>query len=888
MSPKPARSKPEEHLLPTSAAAKREAAARHGNLKALVETKGAEQAKESRIHWHPLWMALLLASMAQVAIHFEYLSVGALLYLISMVGMAMWASRNPAWKDAFSQQSRLPVRAEKILLAMLILVVLVTRFYDLGYRVYALESDESKWTAQSWYSVLLGEEYGEFHDKHYIYLPVDFWVRAVFLYLFGVHYASARFESALISIVAVIFLYLLARRLLENPLVALLSTLLYGLSFGELTASHQALHHSPIALWMAPGLYFLLSAIQSKEKWRFQVSGILMALGMLTYDTFLPTAAFALVCLTVQGIYEIAKKKAAAKDWLLYLALTAWPITITYAFFTHRYLVERYSGYYYQYLPNLSTISLADSAARLLQGGTAVWRTTFFRVAADQYLDWTGPLVNPWLLPWVAVGLGYTLWNIRQSRYLFLAVFYLFQILPATLMNIPYPRILYPTLAPLTLWGALGLWMGYVALRSKQGSARWGRLALAVFSLAIGAILIQDYRIFTSALHIPEERVVRRELADFSTASAEEAGMLLCPYLPSQHDPLEIESNVILFSVSGAHRVDLEQARQKYRQLEASQLMLTLWQMRHLPGLDILFEKNAPTHQQDRLASLQAVLTCYPQTQLTRRGRFFDLYHLSAAALSQPRCHTAPLPRALQPVGGISWPANQPVTFAWQTDDVSGSSYEITVERMRSNLQWIEVEHNFQGPGWIVDAKFADGFYGAGFLLDDWQAQPASLDYFLAQAGTYHVWVRFYKRLDNDQQNFLQIANRTFSFAQTGSPLNEWIWQDVGSLDLPGGSLPLSIFRAYGQDAQYSIFVDTLALTTDSSYNPNMDPPWIERFQSGEFSTAGNEYTSPYLLPPGDYRWKVSVFDRDRLVDAMGGRGIKSDYSWFTIVLEGK
>ncbi len=33
----------------------------------------------------------------------------------------------------------------------------------------------------------------------------------------------------------------------------------------------------------------------------------------------------------------------------------------------------------------------------------------------------------------------------------------------------------------------------------------------------------------------------------------------------------------------------------------------------------------------------------------------------------------------------------------------------------------------------------------------------------------------------------------------------------------------------------------------------------------------------PPLLPPSDYRWKVRLFDRDRLVDATGGRGIESD-----------
>ncbi len=830
-----------------------------------------------------LWLALLLAGIAQVWIHFGAVTAGDLTYLASLVCMVMWTIPNPAWRDTFVQPGNLPVRAERMLMGALFVVAIVSRFYDLSYRVYALESDESKWTAQSWYSVILGEDHGEFHSKHYVYLPVDFWVRSIFLRLFGVNYASARIESACISIIAIMFLYFLARRLFGNSLLALLSALLYGFSFGELTASHQALHSSPIELWMMPGLYFLLSASQSKEKWRFQVTGILMALGMLTYDTFLPTAAFTLTWLTGQAIHEVAKKKTGMRDWLVYLALTAWPIALTYGYFTHRYLVERYFSYYYEYFPYFSTLNLANGVARFLQGAAAVWKTTFYPVAADQYLTWQGPLVNPLLLPWVVIGLGYALGNFRQPRYVFLLALYLFQVSIATAMNYPYPRVLYPSLAPLALLGALGLWVLYAILRSMHGLASAGRFSGPVFLLAITIILINDYRIFTSALHTPQEQVVRRELADFSTASTKEVGMILYPYLPNQADPLELESNVMLFTVSGGHEVGLDEARQKYRQIEVSQLLQTLWQMRSQPGLDILFKKDAPTHQQDRLASLHAVLTFYPQTELIRSGRFFDLYRVPAPALSRPRCYTLPAPRGLQPSNGTRLPANRPVTFAWKTDDINGSSYEISIERLRSNLQWIEAEQNFQGTGWIIDAKFADGFHRSGFLLDSWQVERAHLNYTLPQAGQYHVWVRFYKRLDNDQQNFLEIAARSVPFAQNGNPLDQWIWQEAGLFDLPSGPLPMSLFRTYGKDEQYSIFVDTLLLTTDSSYNPNVDPPWLERVQSGEFSTAGNEYTFPHLLPPGEYRWKVRMFDQNGLVDDLGARGIESDWSWFTI-----
>jgi hypothetical protein len=829
--------------------------------------------------------ALALAVAAQLLIYNQSILSGFLLYLASAAWLFGWAARNPAWKDAFAHQLNVPIRTEALLFAILVLATIFTRFYDLKYRVYALESDESKWTAQSWYSTILRTDHGEFHTRHYRFVPVDFWVRSIFLRIFGVSYPSARLESAVISVIAVIFLYLFVRSLLESPAVAFLSALLYGFSFAELTASHQALHHSPVELWLMPGLYALVVTIQSKKRWHFQLTGILMALGMLTYETFLPTAGFAALYLFWQAWREIAGQKDTLVNWLINLGLMAWPMLLAYSFFTHGYLLDRYTWYYNELLPDLSSAHALDSLNRLLHSAGAAWISTFAQVSADQFIDWGGPLVNPMLLPFVVAGFVYTLWNIRQPGYAFLLLFYVFQIIPGPILFAsPYPRVLYTSLAALMIWGALGLWALYAALRALLGTNFLQQLATPVFLLILLAILANDYRIFTSSLFVPEEQNRRRELADLTTTSAKNVEMILFPYAPYQNNAAQLESNVIRFSVGGARGVGLE-ANQNYRQLEFPQLLPTLWEMRALPGLDIIFEKKPPSIQDDRDTYLQTVLTCYPHTELAGPGRYFDVYHIPAQSLAQPHCYTlANRPLTLEPWNASQASGKQPITLSWEAAGIPYNSFEVTLERTIPDLHWIEVENNFQGTGWTIDSGLANDYHGTGFLLDGWEAGQATFSYFLPREGTYHAWVRYYKRQDTDQQTFITLSGKAIPFAENGGLLYEWVWQDLGAHNLPSKPLQIGLSRTYPNEAYYSIFVDTLLLTSAAQYNPNTDSITLDEYRSGEITSTASQFTLPVSLPPGDYRWMVRLFDEDRLVDSQGARGIESDFNSFTIV----
>ncbi|MFZ5879119.1 MAG: glycosyltransferase family 39 protein, partial [Chloroflexota bacterium] len=165
-----------------------------------------------------LWLvgAVVLALGAQVLIQNEKVPFGVLAYLLSAAGLILWARLHPKWTSVLANQVRLTRRGETIALAVLILASIALRFFDLKSRVYGLEADETKWTVQAWYSAILRLDVGEFAGMHYNALPVDFWVRSFFLRLFGLDFISARIESAVLSLVSVICLYLLVRLLTSS------------------------------------------------------------------------------------------------------------------------------------------------------------------------------------------------------------------------------------------------------------------------------------------------------------------------------------------------------------------------------------------------------------------------------------------------------------------------------------------------------------------------------------------------------------------------------------------------------------------------------------------------------------------------------------------------
>jgi hypothetical protein len=120
------------------------------------------------------------------------------------------------------------------------------------------------------------------------------------------------------------------------------------------------------------------------------------------------------------------------------------------------------------------------------------------------------------------------------------------------------------------------------------------------------------------------------------------------------------------------------------------------------------------------------------------------------------------------------------------------------------------------------------------------------------------------------------IAGQSLEFAENGTVLDEWIWKDLGVLELRAGPLPLTLSRAYGQDEQYSIFVDALAISADLTFDPAGQSLWEPVRTTDEIEAPRSDYTLTDGLPPAVYRWTVRIFDGSRLVDSHAARGVES------------
>ncbi len=219
----------------------------------------------------------------------------------------------------------------------------------------------------------------------------------------------------------------------------------------------------------------------------------------------------------------------------------------------------------------------------------------------------------------------------------------------------------------------------------------------------------------------------------------------------------------------------------------------------------------------------------------------------------------------------------------WDTKGLQSTSHILTVDRKESDTFWIEAEDAFSGPGWSKSSEYVNGFSGDGFLFDNWDAATIEYKLLLPKEGQYRIWIRSFKREQNDQVNFITIAGKKTEFASNRNTLNAWVWDDLGSYSLPEGSLPIFLSRIYGKDPEFSVFIDSILVTPDLINPPDQIQIWKNILTTGDISSASAQYSFAEALPPGEYRWKVRIFDGNRLIDSGGAPGVESQTAVFRV-----
>lgn len=841
----------------------------------------------SILHWssfdfaNPAWLlgAIALAALGQMAILSQRFEAGMVLYVLAMALTIYWAYRNPSARERAAESATFNNRAiEIILIAALILASTIARYYQLDKKVYGLEGDETKWTMQVWFSTISGEPRGDF-SHHFADQPVDFWLKSAFMRVFGENFFSARVASASMSLLSIFIFYFLARRLTSKP-VAMLAALFYSFALAELSTARQALHDTPIEFWLIFGYFCIVTAVESRRLWHFAAAGVTLALGMLTYETFYPAPIVAAIYLLMWMIVEW-RKPNERREWIKRIVVTALPFVFVAPQVIH--YIDFRAGYHLLAL-NAATrddASLASIASFLFKNFSELMATLFYQIRwGDSLLRIEAPFINPILLPFIVLGFLYTLWNWRRWNVLFTVIWFAVFALPIPLLGAPWPRVIYPALMPMMLWGALGVWLIFNAARNFY--TRVDRRALPIlFGVFVVATVGNDLRLFTTQLMDPDDRRKRRELYDTVAASTLNTPMIYLPFEPRENDVITQESNLIHFAVGGTRHTSSDSSYY-YQPLILDDVMFNMWEARSTySSIVVVADKTAPTKQDKRNALYATLRRCYPKAQITN-GQFFDTYRFASTDLTSPDCYSARPPKLVQPSKDAALPP-APLTFHWSSDSGAQTSYRLEIEQRRPRLIWIEGESFSADGGWFPEALFADFFSGTGYLTDNWKADKAAYTALVPTSGNYRLWVRSYKRVPNDHRNFISLNNRALEFAENGSTLFRWVWKNMGEFDLAAGANPITLSRTYGVSDQNSVFIDAIALTDDLNYDPERDPSWTPIFDSGDAVSASDTFTMPNPLQAGDYRWRVRVFNGDKLLDASGKLGVASGDGIFSV-----
>jgi len=828
-----------------------------------------------------LSLAILSAILAQIMISSGNSLAGILFYLLSLIGLIIWIRINPGWSHVFANQLQISPLAEKVILSILIATSAIFRFFDLSSRVYGLDLQEIKLTLQSWYSTILMIDKGDLLSTYQLF-PIGFWIRSVFLRIFGVNFLSARIESATLNIVAIILVYFLVRKLFKSKPVALLTTTMYSFSFVVLRTAHQALGEPSTEMWILCTLYFLILGLRERKWWQFQVTGIFLSIGLLTSRLFLPTPVLVILYILGIAIFETLRKRMSVRIWLQFLFATLWPTILVVIIYAQQPTNIRMNLGYATLTEFFNNGMDVSEIFHFLSTNANQLFTTLFShaVVTDSILPLNGHFINPIFLPFVMIGLFNNLKNFSRDYNGIIPLWFLSFIgLGPVAMNLVSPNVLVLVLVPLMIWGALGLWISLGVIRAWFIKSKVN-LAVPIFIIIILAIISSDYHNFISRSPVQSESQRFHELSDFSSNSANTVPKIIYAYEDISNDSLTIETEIITLSLAGKSQIGFD-SENHFNQIPVDTILNSLWDYRNISSLDLFLEKVSNTSDQRPLLSL--ILKCYPRAFLKESGQFYEVYHFDNSSLVQPFCHEDVPPSLVNPPDDSILPSGTPINLTWDNHGVRSTSYLVSLDKKVEGNYWLEAENTFSGSHWITASEFADGFSDNGFLLDEWDAGTAEYTLPVSKTGEYQFWIRTYKRRINDQQNYISINGTLVPFSGDQNPLNEWVWENLGTYSISKGPLSLILSRTYGKDEEYSVFIDALLITSHAITQPDRINIWESARNTIEGLSTSQEYSILEGLPEGEYRWRVRIFNGDSLIDSKGARGLEMPFATFTV-----
>jgi len=828
-----------------------------------------------------LGLGIILALLAQFMLNAKIIFPGIALYMAVAGIILYWIRKNAASALSAINLGHIHKNKEWALLVVVLAIGIFARTYQAGNFPYGIEGDESKWALQAFYSTILQVKQGVF-GHHFEYQPISFYLIGFAMNFFGIDLLAPRFLNATLSCLSLILFYFALRRT-TNPVVALTGTFLYATSFPVLSAGRQALHDTYVEIWINLAFLTLVYGLETQKTWLMLATGITLAIGSLTYETFYPILAIFLG-------YAIIKLLTNSQHWdkkawhlfsILFPVLLISPQVIAY--------ISKRENYHLQAFRNLAKSMNSDSTfigyiSTSQQFLAETLQTLFVSVAyPDSLTRWTGPIVNPWILPFFFIGLVIAVRQIRKKHNLFLVLWFFLGFFGFGALGAGYPRVVFVALMPVYALAGLGMIATLNMARALPlfSVENRDRKLLAGFASLLLILSIYDALIFIN-LPEPANRQQRRELYDTVTTSLQTAPLIILPYTPVMENVIQLESDVLDMLALGIS--DLNSPADKYKILPINQAMSHLWLVQEkVSTVDMIVDKAALQNDSAYKQGIDTLLTCYPNHGKTETMHF-EKYTISH--LRSPACFSLLEPQIVSPVKGDTLPADQPVVFNWNATN-KDTKYRVTIQALQQGLVRLEAE-DMIADGWYPEDKHAAEFSGTGYLTDNFNAGVAKISFAIEEPGEYTIWVRTYRRVINDQVNYLALnSNPPAEISKGGEEsFNKWVWEPTGPYFLGKGNHTIAASRAYGNDLQFSVFLDAFVISPNPDYNPEDTEPWVIIFKSEALDGDKTSYTYLPGLPAGYYRWWISYTETPGLVNWLGTEDMDANAIEFTIAKE--
>jgi hypothetical protein len=816
-----------------------------------------------------LLVAPALALEGQLLLLEGRLSSAAALYGLALAGFVAWLFFfRAASQEVLSPMPRVE-RRELILLMLVLALTIFARFYALPRIPYGIEGDEAKWTIEV-VSVMLDGRHTIQSEYHYPTMPVSFYMQFPFHRLLGPGVLSARIAVATFSVLGSLAFYWLVRELFGPP-AALLATTLLAVSLIDVSASRMALVEAHVKFWATAGLALLVHGWRAHRPFYSCLGGVVLATGLLTYDTFAPVAVVAVVWLVV----ALADRRASQREWVEHLTALLTPVVII-APFVAEYLFGRMQYYdpgRFDWRNNFIG-SLLANFLELLQN---FWQQPY----GDFLFDRSGPVLNSLLTPFLFLGFLLALARIRRAGYALAALWFALLFFPVPILTgSPYVRVFYPGVPAIYTLIAVAVLLAWRQVAAAlPDTFRPARLALA--GLALGGLILLNLYIYFNDLQDRDDRRIRRELADMVTQAIAPERRVYVPYFPESDDPIQFEYPLAL--LEARRKLPADQIEQHIWVGAYEQLLPTLSrEALYADDAAIVVHREFQTRG-DELASILRTLQRCLNWQREREGRWFDLYVVDRFDIEAARC-VAPRVRLAELAD-----SSRGIRLQWWMEDASGPARAVLAcRRLRPDTLVLEAEDMQRDDGWEEDWRYVIGFRGRGYLADRLVQGSAYVTVTLPVSGTYTLWVRTLRRTPDPYPFHLSLDGHVHTFMYTpGDLLGEWTWLAIPNLPLSAGKHTIRMARPvqeYLPDT-LALFVDTLMLVGDPAFNPALESEWLPGLTLHQ-NVQPHESSGVFWqddVAPGRYRCQVTLSDGERLVDWNGESGARSNTVELTI-----